>query len=459
MLALTVGARPRATRPARLPRSGPPGRDDRAARGRSRRAARRSNGRRPTRCAGCRIDDADGDDARGDDRVAARRSRASARTRCTTRRASTRALRAAYAGRPHRTRGRPPRTARRRRRTESLARQFDRVLGVLEAWGYLEGLGAQRRRASCSPGSNTEGDLVLAESLRDGLLDGTRRAPSSPRSCRASRTSGADPTATSRCRRAAGRAPLVARRGRARSNGSGATSTSPSATSGCPRPAGPIPGFTDGDPRVGDGRRSRRRARGRGDDRRRLRPQREADDRPAAPGRRRRTRPDDRGDRPRRRRRVPARASSPRRASSPCPHDAVTVPAASASDPEGRAVGPPGRGPPDLEVGAATTARWPRRARGAGRAHPVPARPRSDLAPRSGSRVGRCGRWRPASTPRRPAPSSRSTPSRSPTAPLAVNMVVLGTPPDRLRRSTRRVDARIRVDGRTWFGGRRARRS
>jgi ATP-dependent RNA helicase HelY len=55
-------------------------------------------------------------------------------------------------------------------RGDSLGRQFDRVLGVLEAWGYLEGWGlsdAGRLLARL----NTEADLVLAESLREGLLD------------------------------------------------------------------------------------------------------------------------------------------------------------------------------------------------------------------------------------------------------------------------------------------------
>jgi ATP-dependent RNA helicase HelY len=56
-------------------------------------------------------------------------------------------------------------------RSESLARQFDRVLGVLEAWGYVDGW-------KLSDGGrlltrlNTEGDLVLAEALREGHLDG-----------------------------------------------------------------------------------------------------------------------------------------------------------------------------------------------------------------------------------------------------------------------------------------------
>jgi ATP-dependent RNA helicase HelY len=57
------------------------------------------------------------------------------------------------------------------KRTETLARQFDRVLAVLEAWGYVrdwELLDGGRLLARL----NTECDLVVAESLRTGLLDG-----------------------------------------------------------------------------------------------------------------------------------------------------------------------------------------------------------------------------------------------------------------------------------------------
>jgi ATP-dependent RNA helicase HelY len=63
------------------------------------------------------------------------------------------------------------RTERRvRGRSESLARQFDRVLRVLEAWGYVDGwqlteAGEQLARLY------TETDLLLAEALREGLLD------------------------------------------------------------------------------------------------------------------------------------------------------------------------------------------------------------------------------------------------------------------------------------------------
>jgi ATP-dependent RNA helicase HelY len=66
------------------------------------------------------------------------------------------------------------RTERRvRGRSESLARQFDRVLRVLEAWGYVDGWsltdGGERLARLY-----TETDLLLAEALREGLLDGLR---------------------------------------------------------------------------------------------------------------------------------------------------------------------------------------------------------------------------------------------------------------------------------------------
>jgi ATP-dependent RNA helicase HelY len=64
------------------------------------------------------------------------------------------------------------RTERRvRGRSASLARQFDRVLRVLEAWGYVEGwaltdIGERLSRLY------TETDLLLAEAMRERLLDG-----------------------------------------------------------------------------------------------------------------------------------------------------------------------------------------------------------------------------------------------------------------------------------------------
>jgi len=58
-----------------------------------------------------------------------------------------------------------------RGRTESLARQFDRVLRVLEAWGYVDGWAltpAGQRLARVYH----EADLLVAECLAQGLLDG-----------------------------------------------------------------------------------------------------------------------------------------------------------------------------------------------------------------------------------------------------------------------------------------------
>ena len=56
-------------------------------------------------------------------------------------------------------------------RNESLARQFDRVLGVLRTWGYVDewtltDAGRLLTRL------NSEGELVVAEALREGRLDG-----------------------------------------------------------------------------------------------------------------------------------------------------------------------------------------------------------------------------------------------------------------------------------------------
>jgi ATP-dependent RNA helicase HelY len=64
------------------------------------------------------------------------------------------------------------RTERRvRGRSESLARQFDRVLRILEAWGYVDGW-ALTEAGDHLARLYTETDLLLAEALREGLLDG-----------------------------------------------------------------------------------------------------------------------------------------------------------------------------------------------------------------------------------------------------------------------------------------------
>ena len=58
-----------------------------------------------------------------------------------------------------------------RSRTESLARRFDRVLRLLEAWGYLDGW-ALTERGEVLARTYHECDLLIAEALTSGLLDG-----------------------------------------------------------------------------------------------------------------------------------------------------------------------------------------------------------------------------------------------------------------------------------------------
>jgi ATP-dependent RNA helicase HelY len=57
-----------------------------------------------------------------------------------------------------------------RSRTESLARRFDRVLRLLETWGYLEGWSLTEAGAVLA-GTYHESDLLVAEALTSQLLD------------------------------------------------------------------------------------------------------------------------------------------------------------------------------------------------------------------------------------------------------------------------------------------------
>ena len=57
-----------------------------------------------------------------------------------------------------------------RGRTESLARRFDRVLRLLEAWGYLDGW-ALTEAGTVLARTYHEADLLIAESMTSGLLD------------------------------------------------------------------------------------------------------------------------------------------------------------------------------------------------------------------------------------------------------------------------------------------------
>jgi ATP-dependent RNA helicase HelY len=56
-------------------------------------------------------------------------------------------------------------------RTESLARQFDRVLRILETWGYVEGWGLTEAGEVLARIYH-ECDLLVADALRGGLFDG-----------------------------------------------------------------------------------------------------------------------------------------------------------------------------------------------------------------------------------------------------------------------------------------------
>jgi ATP-dependent RNA helicase HelY len=58
-----------------------------------------------------------------------------------------------------------------RTRTGSLARRFDRVLRLLEAWGYLDGWALTERGAVLAR-TYHESDLLVAEAMCSGLLDG-----------------------------------------------------------------------------------------------------------------------------------------------------------------------------------------------------------------------------------------------------------------------------------------------
>jgi ATP-dependent RNA helicase HelY len=58
-----------------------------------------------------------------------------------------------------------------RSRSESLARRFDRVLRLLEAWGYLDGW-ALTERGELLARTYHESDLLVAEAMSTGVLDG-----------------------------------------------------------------------------------------------------------------------------------------------------------------------------------------------------------------------------------------------------------------------------------------------
>ena len=176
-----------------------------------------------------------------------------------------------------------------RSRTGSLARRFDRVLRLLEAWGYLEGW-SLTERGQVLARTYHESDLLVAEAMASGLLDDLapaelaglvsaftyeHRGPGVPRR-RGSRPAG--------CGRRWAELERLADDLRADEE-----------AAGLPADPHPRPGLRGPGPRLGGGRAAGRRAERRGPVRRRLRPQRQDAHRPGPPGGRRRPRP---GDRP-----------------------------------------------------------------------------------------------------------------------------------------------------------------
>ena len=123
-----------------------------------------------------------------------------------------------------------------RGRTESLARQFDRVLRLLEAWGYLDGW------ALTDAGERAGPDLPRVRPAggrgprRSGLLRRPRPARRWPGWCRASPTSTA---ARARRRRRGSRRPGAQPLGRARARSAGELRRRRGATPGCRSPARP----------------------------------------------------------------------------------------------------------------------------------------------------------------------------------------------------------------------------
>ena len=129
-----------------------------------------------------------------------------------------------------------------RGRSESLARQFDRVLRVLEAWGYVDGWALTDARASCSPACTPRPTCSSPRRSRDGLLDGLDRARARRGRLvlhlRAPRARGQRPmpprALADEDGGAAGAGTIERHRGR--------TSAPTRTTPGSPRPVPPIPG-------------------------------------------------------------------------------------------------------------------------------------------------------------------------------------------------------------------------
>ena len=180
--------------------------------GRTRRAARRSRRRWPRRCADCGSPTPSS--RRAPTATSTSSKRPSLRTRSTA--PPVRESRAAgrVAGRPDRARHRPARTARSRRAAIASPASSTGCSSVLRTWGYVDewtltDAGRLLTRL------NSEGDLVVAEAIREGRLDGIDPGDDGRASCRASRSERRGPDSNEPMPPRALAEPEVARRSRA----------------------------------------------------------------------------------------------------------------------------------------------------------------------------------------------------------------------------------------------------
>ena len=225
----------RAALAARLPRPVAQGRDDRAARGRSRRAASRSRRPRSRPLRRLKVRDVELPvDTDGDVEELAgrgRRAPAAQRARCRRRRCAPR-------GRPTGSPATSPASSAGCRRAATASPGSSTACSACSTWGYVEDW-TLTDAGRLLTRLNSEGELVIAEALREGRLDGIDPATmAAVVSCFTFQRRGPGQ------QRAAAAAPLAEPGGRAPQPGarraSGATCTSPSARPACPRPAGPI---------------------------------------------------------------------------------------------------------------------------------------------------------------------------------------------------------------------------
>ena len=174
-----------------------------------------------------------------------------------------------------------------RGRTESLARQFDRVLRVLEAWGYVDGWAltdAGERLAGCTTSATCWSPSACGRACSTGSTPAEVAGLASVFTYE-HRGAGDPPAPVVPARRAA--------RALAAASSAGPELVAAEEDAGLPLTRPPDPGFVAAGLRVGGrGATSTTSIERRGDVRRRLRPQHQAAHRPAAPaGRRRRPEP------------------------------------------------------------------------------------------------------------------------------------------------------------------------